>query len=509
MIGTLIGITAVAAVGVGVISFVTASVLWTRVDLNEVHVVVGKQLKLYSSHKEYSDNGSGYFKIPEWIPMFNNKITKISLTMIGYSIDNFLTVDIDNVRFNCDISANLVVFDPVKAAQRFPNGQDELERQVIDVIKEAVRDTTTKSTIREIIKDRSKISDQIEKSIAGTVEEWGLKLKLLNLTDIKDAPDQFALMKKLGQDGKEVEYKERLTPIADISSQKEIEISAETRIKNADKIKNARMAEAEANELAETREILKLEKIGVAKAKKDESIAVADQKKQQHEELEKALTAVKIKEAEKVTIVMFAENNREKLRIDAEAEQVKMKINAEASAAAKKIEAEGIARAIELDADGRSKAITLNAAAEAKKIQITGEAKGKAIEAEGIASAKIKEAEAKALKTYDENALRALLGKDQIIANKEVGIAAAKALESGEKKIFIGGGSEGAKGFDLGKMIESLRMVDSSSADALNNQLARPNDLGFTKLFNKDVLISSFMKLTGDEKKEIIKLLKS
>jgi hypothetical protein len=83
-----------------------------------------------------------------------------------------------------------------------------------------------------------------------------------------------------------------------------------------------------------------------------------------------------------------------------------------------------------------------------------------------------------ALNKFGDEAIRALVAEKIVNMQLEVGKATAEALSKAEVKVFAGGDSDSKSGFDLGKIITAMSASNESSANAVLNKIARPNDLG-------------------------------
>ena len=86
-----------------------------------------------------------------------------------------------------------------------------------------------------------------------------------------------------------------------------------------------------------------------------------------------------------------------------------------------------------------------------------------------------------ALNKFGDSAIRALVAEKIVEKDRAVGIATAAALERADLKVFSGGDSD-RQGFDLGKLITSMSVADETTAYAIKNKIARPNDLGIVGL---------------------------
>ena len=119
---------------------------------------------------------------------------------------------------------------------------------------------------------------------------------------------------------------------------------------------------------------------------------------------------------------------------------------------------------------------------EGTRLQQEEEAKGLAapIREKGFAEAEAKEKLQSALNKFGDAAIRALVAEKIVEMQRDVGVEGAKALANSNMRVFAG--SDGGKGFDMGKMIESIQISSSDTANSVLNKLARPNDLGFKEL---------------------------
>ena len=149
---------------------------------------------------------------------------------------------------------------------------------------------------------------------------------------------------------------------------------------------------------------------------------------------------------------------------------------------------------------------------EGDRIYLTEKAKGEAspVRERGLADAEAKMKLQDALNRFGPEAIRALVAEKLVEMQREIGIETAKALSNADLKVFAGGNSAKA-GFDLGQMIESMSVASDSSAVAVLNRLARPNDLGFkdimgvlTGVLNENQeLKSEISKIKVDEEKPV------
>ena len=417
-----------------VLLIVILASLYTIVPADYADVVIQKgKMRVFSPHKEYNPQGrSAYFKIPSWFFIFGLGMTvhRIPLRILAIDVPNFLSFDKDRARFLCDIIAYVAVKDPVEAAKRFGGDLNELQTQINKIVQATTRDVCTKSTVKEIINDRSMIIRMVDTPLKETIGHWGIDLKDLELVDFKD-PTQ-------------AEYGETAPPhvIRDISSIIETQIHSEARQKNAEQIKSARLKEAEADETASIREIQRLEEVSKRAQVKDKMIAEQER-----------MARLQQLEVTRVEQVRMAEIQKEKNLVVAEQERAVEEVRKQ-----RKL----------LEGQGDNLMLTEKAKGEAAMTRelLLAEAEGKL---------KLQEA----LTRFDDLAIRALTAEKMIDMNKAIGVEGAKALASADFRVFAGGSPESQGGFELGKVLSSIGVSSQGAMDAVLNRLARPNDLGF------------------------------
>ena len=437
--------------------FVILASLYKIVPADMADVVIqNKKMRVYSSDKNYSEDGkSAYFRIPGWFFILNlgMKVHRIPLKILPISVTNFLAFDKDRARFECNIIAYVTVNKPMKAAQRFNGKMTQLIEDVSKVVQATTRDATTKQPIRAIINDRESIISTIKEPLTAALANWGLDLKDIELVEFKDP----SRGEKEGDKPSHV--------ISDISSIIEEQIESEATQKNAEQKKIARLKVAIAEEAAKIREVHKDEQIAMREQQKAVKVA-EEQKIAKEKELDVTkVEQVKTQEIEKEKQIVVANQTKEIAEIDAEQRKAVEEINKQQK------ELEGQGDRVRAEAQAKGAAAT---------VKEQGLAEAEAIKAKGLAEAEAKEKLQAALNKFGDEAIRALVAQDIVKMQQAVGVAGAKALENSDMRVFSG--SDGGQGFDMGKMIESIQVSSSDTANSVLNKLARPNDLGFKDL---------------------------
>lgn len=413
---------------VGVLVAITVGLLiaWYEiVPPSEAHLVgsATKRMVCAQDEKLQKNGGRAYFAIWEWIPFFARTVRIMDITVKELTEEQE-TIEKDQARYNVDLSLKYRISDVETAAERYIS-EAELKKQLSPALKSAIRAVTVKYDVTEARAKKDEMEKAVKEKLQTDLKGWGISLVNFQMVDFRDTKDS--------------------TIISDISKRREAEIQATTKKQVADKDKDARLKVAKAEEEAKRAEIEKDQRIGEKEQNKHQKIY----------EQEKIAQEMKL-EVTRVQQVKQAEINKEQAVIDQTKEKEVEAIKKEQ----KKLEGEG-----DRDRD-------------------VEQAKGKAAETreELLAEAEGKDKLQEALNKFKPEAITALTAEMEIKKNEAVGVATAGALEKADLKVFAGDGEAGKDGFNLGKMISATSVAEPSTADALNNKLARPNDLGLTAL---------------------------
>ena len=232
IIGLLIALAFLAVIVIG------CCFAWYRiVSPTEAHLVVTPKKKLIVSSDDSIATGKKktYFKIPSGIPFIGRQVRVMDLTIKEIVLTQ-ISYEKNQARFNVKSSTKFRISDVLRAAETF-DSNEELKKQLEEVI---VSSTNAVAALYDVVAMRSKkqeMSNAIQKEMVDDLKQWGLSLVSFQLIDFKDTEDS-----KI---------------ISDISKRREVEIESRTREENAEKIKQARIKEADAEEKAKTREIAK------------------------------------------------------------------------------------------------------------------------------------------------------------------------------------------------------------------------------------------------------------
>lgn len=361
--------------------------LYRIVPVNEVHI------RIMDNKKQIFSSRTG--KSSYWVVPFITKLHKLPLSNIDIPTDNIKLNDINMAKFVCDIMCFINIDNIELAVERLTltsvtsqlGFDDERLGSDLRAIMESIgRTVATKQTILEIYMNRQALVEAITKEVQGVFPKWGISLVNLELRHIRDA--------------------EGSTIIADIERLRASEIRRDADIKVAVTEREAKIAQAEAQEAYKKREI-----------QKDQTVAITQQE---------ALIAVQKKTAEANIEAVEA---RRKLDVG-QAEIAKQITEQTAMAARIKVEQEAEAQRIKFETESSG---------QAKQILAVGQANADMIKAKLIAEAEGTKELAAAMKEFKGEALSV----KQLEINKEIMVAkyaaVAKAMENADIKWIMSG----------------------------------------------------------------------
>jgi flotillin len=400
------------------------------VPTNEVHIVQsGTMSVLYGKGVA---SGNVYYHWPAPLPHIGVRVTALPTSVFDLKLTDYAAYDKERLPFLIDVIGFFRITDFSVASERLANIK-ELDTQLEFILKGAIRSILASSGLEEILEGRTQFGEMFTKEVDAQLKAWGLStVKNLELMDVRDAKDSQV--------------------IANIMAKKKSEIERESRVKVAENMQTAQIAEIEAKQLVEVRARMSEELVGVRAAERDEAIGIRGQLAQQKIQTESAVTAEKEMAVKLINTVRQAEITRDAQVIAADqARQVTIK-NAEAEK-----------QQLTLVADGD----LYQAQKAAEATHVKGEAEGLAQTAILMApvDSQIKLAQEIG---NNEGYQRYLVSLRQIEAGQSVGVEAAKALSHADVKVVSTAGAplQGVKSVmelvtpagaaQLGAAIESL-----------------------------------------------------
>ena len=366
------------------------------VNPNEVHVV-----QYAGSTVAYGKDFESrvYYNWRPWLPFVWCVSTVLPTSVFDVTISNYQAYDIGRVPFWIDVKAFFRIESPVLAAERILNF-DELVTQLHDVLKSSIRSILAWADIEEILSGRSEFSDRFTKAVKEQLSQdrWVGVVKNIEFMEIRDWTDS--------------------SVISNIQKKKESLILKQSRLEIAENNKAAEVWEIQAKQEAEIKAQEAREVVGKRTVEAEKQIQIEQEKANQLVKEQSKITAERDMEVQRVQEVKAAEIAKDKEVVDADKEARKIIIAAEAEKA---------------KADVDAKAIATLAQAKAGEIKSIWVAEGDAIKAKEIAliSGKVELMEKMQSNIEYANYLQAI---EAINAQKDIGVANAKALESADIK---------------------------------------------------------------------------
>jgi flotillin len=356
--------------------------------------------------------GKAGFKIP-----FFQRSDSLSLEVFQVDIKTsdiptreFINIDVDGVA-NLKISSDPEMLE--KAFEAILDlSQDDLMRQIQQVLQGNMREIIGTVQIKELVQDRQGVANRVKENVVPDMSKLGIELVNFNIQNFDDKED---VIKNLGIDN--IATISRDAQIARANADKDVAIATAKAQEVANEAKaNSQKAIIEQDTaLSLTQSALK-KKSDTAKAEADAAYKLEQQRRQQ--EINIATVNAEIAQREREVELGNREVELEEKRLAAE---VNKKAEAEKFAAQQKADAElytrqkkAEAEKYELERDSEMKIIAANADMKSKE----HEANAVKIQAEAEAAARIAKAEAE---------------KEAALAEAEgiraVGLAEAEAIE--------------------------------------------------------------------------------
>lgn len=437
----IVGIIAFLAVAL-VITLVTSGMLRKVVPTNEVHIVQSK--KATTPYGRGREKGAVYYNWPSFLPFIGVQVTRLPESNFDVSLDRYVAYDQGRLPFLVDIKGFFRIKNPEVAAQRVANF-DELNLQLVDILKGAVRKVLATNHLEEILQDRAKLGQEFTQEVADGLLEWGVEpVKTIEFMNITDA------------DGYEV--------IANIMAKEVSRIDRESRVEVASNDREAELREIDARRDIEMQRQDAEQQVGIRTAEKDKQVGIANELSNQEVLLQNKETTSRQMEVRQVEEVRAAEIAKSVAVVKADQDRQVQVVNANADKERTVINADAKKAELETIAQGNLTQAELNA----KGIQATGAAEAEARKLMELAPVQAQITLAQEIgenKSYQEY----LLGDRTIQANEAIGIENAKALARADIKVIANTGDASAGiasigqllspqgGTQLGGMLEAIR----------------------------------------------------
>ncbi len=354
----------------------------------------------------------------------------LPVSIFTIELDSYQAYDIGKVPFVVDVKAWFRVEEPKTAGQRISDFT-ELQNQLDDILRGAIRKILASSDVEEIMVGRGKFGGEFGAEVEAQAKAFGVTTINIELMDIRDPDDETS------------------TVINDIMEKKKSLIEKESRTEVANNNKDAKIAEIKAQKESEIEEQDALRTVGEKTAEKEKLIGIADEKAKQDIAVEAKITKEKdmevikvaeVKQAEinKAVEIVKAEETKQTVIIQAEGQKEQIIIDAEGTKNDAIIQAEGEQSKIQKIAEGQKNAELMRS----QGIEAVGKAEAEAKKAMELAPVMAQITLAKEIGS-NENYMEYLLGVEGIKAGEIVGVAKADALKEGELKIIANGQGDG------------------------------------------------------------------
>jgi flotillin len=441
----------VVGVGVAILAaliFVFTWMAWRRVvETNYVHIVQSK--KKTTSFGAGKDAGNVYLKVPASIPLFGVNVIELPVSNFNEQIDNYLAYDKDRVPFSVDVAAFFRIADTDKAASRISSFTD-LQKQLLSVVKGAIRKVLGTHDIHQIMTDRATFGEAFTKEVSAELAAWGVEpVKSLELMDLRDAEGSKVIANIQAMKSSQIEMESRTTVALNKQKAQTAEIENQKTI-DTNKI--------EAEQTVALRKQEQEQTVGIRTAEQTRTTGLAQEQAAQEVQAAKAITTQREMQTLSVDTIRRAEIDREAKLINADAVKQAALIKAEQDKQTVIISAEAKAEAAAKEAQS----VTVAAEADATSVRVKGEAAGAAVLANGTAVAE-SERLLKMAATSAELALAAGIGAQPEYQNYLVNLETVRV--NGE----VGKAQAEALGKSLAKADIKVIANNNNAADGLNS----------------------------------------
>ena len=365
--------------------------------------------------------GNSYYRFPEWWPKVGITVVEMPLSVFSENLDRYNAYDSNRVPFEVDIMAFFRVANPAVASERIESFDELLGNNghLNGILQGAARKLLASFTVEHIMHARKELSKEFTDEVRDQLREWGVvTVKDIEIMDIRDPADESSKV------------------IHNIMAMEQSRIDRESREVVAENTKLAEVAETNAKRDSDLAVEAAEQQVGEREAEKKKAVGVADEQALQEIKREAAVTMERDMEVKRVEEEKNAEINKNVEVIKATEQKEVTIVNSEAEREQQAIVADGYKTEKTLQSEGDLTADRNIAAG----IQAKGEAEADAKFRLNMADVDPEITLAKEVGENDGYQRFLNTGK-AIDANKEVGVATAGALENGDLKVIVNGGS--------------------------------------------------------------------
>lgn len=466
MMGSVAGLAIVFIVALAILSVVFIFARgYKKVANDELLVVYGRGGNKKSEEEIKNSktcSGGGIFVVP-----FFQDFKKISLKPMSVDIDLKSSLTKNSIRIN--VPSQFTVAIDTTDAPTLQNAitriltmtEDEIRKQVEDIVLGQFRDVINTMDINEINQDRDGFVLKINKSVETELKKIGLIILNFNIKDITDEGGYIEALGKremtsaMEKAAVDVSEQQRIgaTGVSDNERQRDIKVAENNSAKDIGIATANRQTSVETARL-KTEQISKENEYSATLAQSNAELAIKEAESRKEGETARARSDQAIYNEQKL-----AEQSRiEKETVpQANVEKLKLEINAEAEAETQRIRARG-------DAD--SIVETATAQAKATKMQLEAQAEGFAKIVESFGG--------------DNQAAMSAMMMEHLPEIARINAEAVKSMDFGKITLINGGGNGGQGGESaVGDFMKGLFQSVPVVGEVLNSQgYDLPNFMG-------------------------------
>lgn len=428
----MIAVAIVGAIAVGLGVWIIS--LRRVVPTNMVHIV--QTTKSTTPYGRNKPAGNTYYAWPTTLPILGISVSEFPESIFQVDLNDYEAYDSAKLPFMVDVTAFFRVDDAGMAAQSVSSFH-ELNRQLVSVLQGAVRRILATNDLEDTMQERAKLGQQFTDEIGEQIREWGVKtVKTVEFMDIRDI-----------RSGNVIE---------NIMAKEKSRIDKESRVAVAENARLANIKEIDTDRDVEMQRQDAEQQVGQRTAEKTKQVGIANEIASQQVKEQTKITTERDMEIKRVQDTRKAEIDKDVATVKAAQEKEVFVTETEANKISQNLLAEARLFAAQQNALG---------------IKVEGEAKA---EAEKLMLLAPVDTQITLAKEIGENSgyQKYLIDLEQIAANKEVGVAMSKALESADLKVIANSGDVTGGitnlsqvltpkgGLSIGGMLESLSNTD-------------------------------------------------
>lgn len=430
------------------LSLIASFLLRKVVPTNMVHIVQSKKATVpYGRGKEA---GAVYYAWPSFLPFIGVRVSQLPESNFDVTLDRYVAYDKGRLPFLVDIKGFFRIKDSEIAAQRV-SSFEELNAQLVDILRGSVRKVLATNNLEEILQDRAKLGQEFTQEVTEDLEQWGVEpVKTIEFMNITDA------------DSYEV--------IANIMAKEVSRIDRESRVEVAANDREAELREIDANRDIELQRQEAEQQVGIRRAEKEKQVGMSNEQSKQEILVQAKTTTERNMEVQMVQEVQSAEIAKNVAIVKANQDRDVQVVNAEAAKQQTVISADATKTQTETIAKGN----LTQAEFSAKGIQAIGGAEAEARRLMELAPVNAQITLAQEIGD-NEGYQKYLTDIRTIESNQAIGVANAQALTKADIKVIANTGDvtqgvssigqlfSAAGGTNLSAMVEAIAQSPEGS----------------------------------------------